>query len=475
MPDSTSSLQVQLEKVRDLLEKFRVEKHLVDVSPGQQHELEFRLLHGQQTAELQRRLHRIHLADLGKLMESLPGQDRSTVWECLSDEQRGSVLMELDEAVAERLIAATESQQLLAALATLDADDLVALGDMLPKDILNRALELFATEQRHWVRETLTYPENKVGHLMTSDMMVVAMDSTLQSVQELLREKRELAVHTDKLMVTDERGVLCGVLCLPDILVNDPQVKVADAMKSQVVSFYPDGNADDAARAFERYDLASAPVINARGKLIGRLTVDAVMDYVRGAAEMDALNVAGVVDSEDLFAGVWDSARNRWLWLSINLVSAFVISRIIGAFEATIVQLVALASLMPIVASVAGNTGNQTTAIVIRSLAMDQIHSGNIWHLYRKELGIALLNGVVWGIIVGLFAYLFYHNLQLSLVVAVAMLLTFVLAALFGVTAPLVLERMGKDPAMGSSVILTGVTDALGFLIFLMLASALLV
>jgi len=178
---------------------------------------------------------------------------------------------------------------------------------------------------------------------------------------------------------------------------------------------------------------------------------------------------------EDLFAGIWESARNRWLWLSVNLISAFVISRIIGNFETTIAQLVALASLMPIIASVAGNTGNQTAAIVIRSLALEQINRGTMWHLFRKEIGISALNGIVWGLVVGLFAYIIYQSLSLSIAMSVAMLLSFVVAALFGVSAPIVLDRMGRDPAMGSSVILTGVTDALGFLIFLSLATIFLI
>jgi len=475
MVETTPPHREHVEQVRELLEKFHVENHLLDASAGERRGLESTLLHRQQAVELERRLRGLHAADLADLLESLPPDARELVWFHIPAQRRGEVLLELDDAVKENLIAHTSKDDLLSALAGLDADDLAYLGKDLPADIFHQALEAQASEDRRWIRDSLSYPEEEVGHWMSSEMVVVHQDQTLQAIQALLQQQASLPTHTDKLFVTDQRGLLCGVLFLQDILVNAPDVQAKQVMTTQVVTFAPDDDADDTARAFERYDLVSAPVVNERGKLVGRLTVDMIMDYVREAAEKDALNVAGVVEGEDLFAGIWASARNRWPWLSINLLTAFVISRIIGGFEGTIGQLVALASLMPIIASVAGNTGNQTTAIVIRSLALDQLHAGNIWHLFRKELAIAALNGAVWGVVVGLFAFVFYQNPQLSVVVTVAMMLTFVLAALFGVSAPLVLERMGGDPAMGSSVILTGVTDALGFFIFLTLATLFLV
>ena len=475
MSEQSLPHQERVERVRELLEKFRIENRLVDVTPGQRHDLEASLLRRQQAVELERRLSGVHTADLADLLESLPPDVRDLVWHHTPIKRRGEILLELDDAVRDNLIGRTSREDLLAALSSLDADDLALLSDELPSDVFHAALSALASEDARWVRDTLSYPEEQVGHWMSSEMVVVQQDSTLAAIQSQLQQQASLPIHTDKLFVIDPRGLLCGVLFLQDILLNKPDTIVRTVMKTQVVSFRPKDDSDDTARAFERYDLVSAPVINERGKLIGRLTVDAVMDYVREAAEMDSLNVVGVVESEDLFAGILASARNRWLWLSINLVTAFVISRIIGSFESTISQLVALASLMPIVASVAGNTGNQTTALVIRSLAVNQLHAGNIGHLFRKEVGISALNGTVWGIVVGVFAYAFYQNIELSLVVAIAMMLTFILAALFGVGAPLLLERLGRDPAMGSSVILTGITDALGFLVFLTLASIFLV
>jgi magnesium transporter len=246
-------------------------------------------------------------------------------------------------------------------------------------------------------------------------------------------------------------------------------------MATDVVRFRADDSAQDAAQAFERYDLVSAPVVNDRGKLAGRLTVDVMMDYLRQRTSDELLKIAGLSREEDIFLTIWSSARNRWAWLSINLFTAFVASRVIGLFEASITQLVALAALMPIVASVGGNTGNQTTALVIRAITMGQLTVGNVAQLIRKELGISVLNGVLFGIVVALFAILLYHNLALGLVIASAMLLNLTLAAVVGLGVPLTLHRLGKDPALGSSVLLTAATDSMGFFIFLGLATVFLV
>jgi magnesium transporter len=273
------------------------------------------------------------------------------------------------------------------------------------------------------------------------------------------------------LFVIDWRHQLKGVLPLATLLLNPPDTPVAAVMEREVVSFDPNGDAKEAARAFERYDLVSAPVVDARHRLVGRLTVDAVMDFVREESDEDALNRAGLRGEEDLFASVWDSARNRWLWLSINLVTAFMASRVIGLFEGTIAHLVAQATLMPIVAGVGGNTGNQTNTLVIRGLALGQIGDGSLLRLFLKELGVGLLNGVVFGGIMGLFAFALYRKPDLGLVMAAAMLLNLLVAALVGVSVPLLLHRSGRDPAFGSSVLLTFTTDSMGFLIFLGLAT----
>lgn len=475
MENPPHRLHEKIDGIRELLERFHVEEHLIASKGGPRQALEQEVTRRQQGVELERRLKPLHSADIAELLEVLSGPERLLVWPHIPERRRGDVLLELDDAVLGRMVSELPPHQLVSTMQQLDADDLGYLGKHLPPDMFQNALAALNSDERSWVRASIAYPEDAVGHLMSSEMVVVRADDTLADVESMLKGLRELPQHTDKLFVVDERGILCGALPLQDILLNDGRHRVRELTRSRVVKFHPDDAAEDAGRAFERYDLISAPVVNERNKLIGRLTVDIVMDYIREESETDVLNVAGVVETEDLFAKVWDSARNRWLWLSINLLTAFTISRIIGAFEGTIDQLVALASLMPIIAAVAGNTGNQTAALVIRSLALDQIGAGNIWHLFRKEIAISIVNGLVWGLAVGLFAYIFYQNLALSAVVTAAMMLSFLVASLIGVGAPMLLERSGRDPAMGSSVIVTGLTDAMGFFLFLMLATVLLI
>jgi magnesium transporter len=271
--------------------------------------------------------------------------------------------------------------------------------------------------------------------------------------------------------------VLKGALPLTRLLLNEPDARVADVMQRDVLSLQALDEASEAAQAFERYDLISAPVVDARGRLIGRLTVDEVVDVIREEGESEALSAAGLREDEDLFASIWNSAKNRWLWLGVNLGTAFFASRVIGAFEGTIERVVALAALMPIVAGIAGNSGNQTMTLFIRSLALGQVTSGNTQRLVRKELLIALANGLVWGGIAGAFTYLLYretpHGPLLGLTMTMAMVLNMLLAATVAMAVPLLLQRAGRDPALGSSVLLTFSTDSMGFLIFLGLASVL--
>ena len=475
MEQKAFSLQERIDDIRRLLQRFRLETHVVEISAHRRPPLERSLVERQHGAELQRRIVAFHTADLAQLLEQLPADERRIVWDNIPPRRRGEVMLELSDAVLDNLLPTLSRDELIATLRELDPDDLTYLSDAIPDEVFHAALDTLTNEDRSWVAATITYDDDRVGHLMSGEMIVVRPQQTLQAVQAQLRRVGELPEHTDKVFVVDLRGHLTGALYLQDILLNEGDALVSSVMKEKMVRFHPEDELDEAARAFERYDLVSAPVVNERGKLIGRLTVDEVMDYVREASEMDALNVAGVVESEDLFANVWASARNRWLWLGINLCTAFIVSRIIGSFEGTISKMVALASLMPIVASVSGNTGNQTTALVIRSLALGQLHRSNLWHLIRKELTIALLNGLVWGVIVGMFAFAFYRELALSAVLTTAMMLGFLLGAVIGVGAPVLLERMGRDPAMGSSVLLTAMTDALGFFITLALATLFLV
>jgi magnesium transporter len=259
------------------------------------------------------------------------------------------------------------------------------------------------------------------------------------------------------------------------LLVTDLDVPVTAIMVDDTIRFRPDENAQDAALAFERYDLVSAPVVDADDKLIGRVTVNVVVDFIREESENEMLSAGGLREEEDLFASVWISVKNRWTWLAINLVTAFIASRVIGAFENSIGKLAALAALMPIIAGIGGNSGNQTITMIVRALALNQITLANARKLFAKEIGVSFINGLLWGAVVGLFAFLIYHSVPLGLVMTGAMVLNLLLAAIMGVTIPLLMQKLGRDPAVGSSVMITAITDSGGFFIFLGLATVFLI
>jgi magnesium transporter len=310
---------------------------------------------------------------------------------------------------------------------------------------------------------------------MDFELVTVREDVSLEVVLRYLRRFDALPKHTDQVYVVDRRDILQGALALERLVVHEPEASVAEVMSRDVLSLRADDEAGEAAQAFERYDLLSAPVVDARGRLIGRLTVAEVVDIIREKSESDALSAAGLREEEDLFASIWNSARNRWLWLAVNLCTAFFAARVIGAFEGTIEKVVALAALMPIVAGIAGNSGNQTMTLFIRSLALGQVTPANALRLVRKEVVIALLNGAVWGGIAGLFAWFLYRDsdqgMLLGLTMMLAMVLNMLLASLIAMAVPLALQRMDRDPALGSSVLLTFSTDSMGFFIFLGLAT----
>jgi len=302
----------------------------------------------------------------------------------------------------------------------------------------------------------------------------VRADVSLEVAMRYLRRFDELPDHTDQLFVVERDESLKGALPLARLIVSDPDRQVGDVMIADPFTLHADDKAQQAAQAFERYELVSAPVIDRAGRLVGRVTVDAVVDFIRRKSESEALAQGGLRESEDIFASVWESFRNRWRWLAINLVTAFVASRVIGAFEGSIRQLVALAALMPIVAGIGGNSGNQTITMIVRALALGQVPLEQARKLFAKEVAVAVINGLIWGGILGIVAWRLYGSTSLGLVMTAAMTLNLVLAALMGVLIPLGMARLGRDPAIGSSVMITAVTDSGGFFIFLGLATVFL-
>jgi len=465
------SLQESLQQVVDLLNRQRLVENLVHKQDMPRHELVESLVHKQNLAELQLKLDKLHPADVAHILEALPLQDRLLVWDLVKAERDGEILLEVSDAVRETLIADMDSEELLAATENLDTDEIADLAPDLPKDVLQELMESLDAQNRARLQSALAYPEDTVGALMDFDMMTIRDDITLEVVLRYLRRLGELPAHTDKLFVVDRDNVLKGVLPLKRLLVHDSEASVAAVMANDAVIFHPDDDAGAAAQAFERYDLVTAPVVDHQNRLVGRLTVDAVIDYIREESESDMLSMAGLKEEEDLFATVWKSVQNRWTWLAVNLVTAFIASRVIGLFEGSIEKIVALAALMPIVAGVGGNSGNQTITMIVRALALGQVHISSMKKLFLKEIGVSLLNGLIWGSMLGVLAFLLYHNVKLGLVMTAAMTLNLLLAALMGVAIPLTMHKFGRDPAVGSSVMITAVTDSGGFFIFLGLAT----
>ncbi len=458
--DIKESLSENLQQVIPLLERYKLEEGYACPKD---------------MGELQTLLDALHPADVADLLEALPIEDRLNLWEFVKADRDGDILLEVSDAVRQTLIADMDSSELLAAAEQLDADELADLAPDLPKDVLQDLMDSLDTQNRERLQSTLSYPDDAVGALMDFDIVTIRDDISLEVALRYLRRLGKLPDLTDKLFVVDSNDTLLGVLPLKRMVVSDLNATVVDVMAVDAVFFHPEDIADEAATAFERYDLVTAPVVDANNKLVGRITVDEVMDYIRDESESDKLSMAGLREEEDFFASIWKSVQNRWAWLAVNLVTAIVASRVIGLFEGSIQKIVALAALMPIVAGIGGNSGNQTTTMIVRGLALGQIASHNMQSLMKKELGVALMNGVFWGGILGLIAFALYGNYKLGMVMMSAMTLNLLLAAVMGVMIPLLMTKFGRDPAVGSSVLITAVTDSGGFFIFLGLATIFLI
>jgi magnesium transporter len=364
-----------------------------------------------------------------------------------------------------------DNEEMVAAARKLDADEIADLAPDLPEQVVQDIIEAQDVEDRAQLQAALSYPEGTVGSLMDFEVASIRDDALCEDALQYLRKYDELPAQTDALFVVDRFGRLKGVLPIAKLVVNNPDVPVEKLYEPETVALSPESDADEAAQAFERFTLVSAPVVDAGRKIVGRVTVDTVLSYVRESEAQQDLAKVGLREEEDVFASVWESAKNRGPWLALNLCTAFVASRVVGLFEGSIAQLAALAALMPIVAGIGGNSGNQTTTLIVRALALGQVSAANARRLVLKELGISALNGVVWGGVLGIAAWALYSNVALGGVMALAMLLNLVVAALAGIFIPLVMERFGRDPAVGSSVFLTFITDSMGFFIFLGLAT----
>ena len=474
----SENVQHHLKQVETLLHKHALLEaviHKQELPRADRHELVDTLVHKQHLGELQRKLESLHPADIAYILEALPIEQRLLVWDLVKAERDGEILIEVSDAVRESLIASMSREELREAAEQLDTDEIADLAPDLPQHVMRDVFKSLSIEEREQLRAAMSYAEDSVAALMDFNMVHVREDVTLEVVSRYLRRFDTLPDHTDQVFVVDRDDHFRGVLPINLIVVNEPDVGVGSLMLTDTIQLHPEEKAEQAAQAFERYDLVSAPVVDEDGKLVGRVTVNVVLDFVRTESESELFNQAGLREEEDIFASVWKSAQNRWTWLALNLCTAFFASRVIGSFENTIEKYVALATLMPIVAGIAGNSANQTTTIVIRSLALGQITDANARRLMMKELAIGGFNGLLWGSIAGLFAFFLYHSIALGVVMTSAMLLNLLMGAIVGMGIPLVMQKLGRDPAIGSSVMITAITDSGGFFIFLGLATIFLI
>ena len=473
--ETRPNVHASLDRVSDLLQRQEVVETLVHRQGGPRQELVENLVHKLHLVELQKLLEGMHPADIAYSLESRPLEQRLIVWDLVRADREGEILLEVSDAVRETLIATMDGQELVAATEQLDTDEIADLAPDLPREVMQDVFRSLSPEEREQLRSVMSYPEETVGALMDFDMISIRDDVNVEVVLRYLRRLDEMPDHTDQLFVVDRAGIIKGLLPVNRLVVTDPETAVADVMEREFIRLHPQERAQDAAGAFERYDLVSAPVVDEAGRLIGRVTVNAVMDYIREETDSDQLSAGGLLEDEDIFAPVWRSVRNRWTWLAVNLVTAFIASRVIGLFEDSIARLVALAALMPIVAGISGNSGNQTITMIVRALALGQITGAGARKLFAKEIGVSILNGLIWGGVVGLFAFLIYRSWELGVVMTAAMTLSLLLAAIMGVAIPLSMQKLGRDPALGASVMITAITDSGGFFIFLGLATVFLV
>jgi magnesium transporter len=425
-------------------------------------------------APVKRLLASLNPAEVANVLAALPERERNLVWEMVDPADDGQVLLHLPEDVRDGLIRQMDAEELVAAAEELDIDDLADFVDSLPETVTRQVMRALSDADRARLEAVLVHEPDTAGGLMNTDTVTVRPDVTLEVVMRYLRMRGDLPAHTDALFVVDRFGVYLGRLPLDRILTREPHLAVSEVMDRDSEALLVDLSDRDVAQEFESSDLVSAPVVGHDRKLVGRITVDDVVDVIRADAEHNLLSMAGVDEDEDLFAPVRRAARRRALWLGINLASAFLAARVVGLFEATIEQVVALAVLMPIVASMGGIAANQIVALMVRGLALGQVGAGNTAALLRKELAVALINGLLWGLVVAAITSWWFSSPTLGLVIGLALLLNLLFAASAGLIVPLLLRRLGLDPALAGSVIVTTITDVMGFFLFLGLGTLIL-
>jgi magnesium transporter len=417
----------------------------------------------------------LHPAEIALLIESLPRRQRELVWELIGPELEGDVLLELNENIRHEFIEEMETEELVAAAENLELDDLADLIGDLPEAVTRQVLRSMDQRDRERLRNVLAWPDDSAGGLMNTDTVSVRPDVTLEVVLRYLRMRGELPDRTDSLFVVDRHDRYLGAISLARIITGDPEALVGDSLDPEVARIDPTTSAHEVAELFQDRDLVSAAVVSVDGHLLGRVTIDDVVDVIREEAEHSVLSMAGLQDDEDLFAGVVTSTRRRLFWLGINLVTAFIAAAVVKTFEGTIEKVAALAALMPIVASMGGIAGTQTVTLIIRGLALGQVQWSNARWLLLKEIAVGGLNGLIWAAVVGIIAVIWFDTWMIASILAAAMAINLLAAAAVGVLVPLALRKLDIDPALSAGVILTTFTDVIGFATLLGLGAIFLV
>jgi magnesium transporter len=417
--------------------------------------------------QVQRLVRALHPAEAARLLEALPPAKRRIVFDLVESEDQGEILAELADDVRAGLAEGMETQELVAAAEDMDLDDLADFIADLPEALTSQVLRSLSQRDRERLTAVLSYPEDSAGGLMNPDTISVRPDVTLEVVLRYLRMLGEMPDKTDAIFVVDRHDHYLGSLYVSRLLTRDPDAGVGDVMDAgfqAIPATMPD---HEVAREFQNRDLVSAPVVDERGKLLGQITVDDVVDVIQEQADEDIRRMAGLPEEDDMFAPVVTSARRRAIWLGINLATAFLASAVVGAFQPTLNKVVVLAVLMPIVASMGGIAGSQVVTLMVRGLALGRVQDSNARWLLAKEVGVALLNGTGWAVVVALGTMLFFADWQVGAIIGAALIINLLVAALAGFTVPLALTKLRIDPALAGTVVLTTVTDCVGFAAFL--------
>lgn len=419
-------------------------------------------------------IHSLHPSEVARLLESVPLRERAVLWDMVDPEDEGDVLVEVADEVRDGLIESMQTERLIAATEGMELDDLADLLIDLPEAVTQQVLQSLDQQQEERLRQVLAYDEDSAGGLMNIDIVTVRPDVTLEVVCRYLRARSDMSDGTDSIFVVDRDHSYVGSLYLSRLLTSDLDAVVSDVMSTDLLPIPADTPSTQVVWEFENRDLLSAPVVDDDNRVLGRITVDDVVDVIRDEAEHSLMSAAGLDEEDDMFAPVFKSATRRALWLGVNLCTAFLAAAVVDVFQTTIDKIVLLAVLMPVVPSMGGVAGSQSLTIITRAIALGQIDHTNARGILRKELLVGLLNGIGWAIVVATFTYLWFGDWRIGGVIGAAMMINMFIAALAGFSIPLMLKRMNIDPALAGGVVLTTVTDVIGYMTFLGLGAAFL-